>query len=251
MRGPLASGPIGRSQLQNQLPLNVRLQDEATVDNFLLSAERGAVLDAVRGQLGAAGDPVLHLAGPPGTGKSHLLQAACHLAGLGALYLPLKDVASGRLGGGQASPQQVLEGAEYLDLVCLDDLDVVVGLPAWEEALFHLYNRARERSCRLLIGAVGAPRTLALQLPDLLSRLTWGTVYQLTPYSEQQRIEILQFRAARRGLRMPSDVAMYILNRAPRDLDTLIALLEQLDVASLAEQRRLTIPFVRRSLGWA
>ncbi len=238
------------SQLQRQLPLNVRLQDDATVDNFLVFPEREALLDAVCRQLGAAGDPVLHLAGPPGCGKSHLLQAACHLAGLGAFYLPLKDLVNGCLAGDEASPQQVLEGAEHLDLVCLDDLDAVVGLPAWEEALFHLYNRARERSCRLLIGAVGAPRTLALELPDLLSRLSWGTVYQLAPYSDQQRIEILQFRAARRGLKLPTDVAMYILSRAPRDLDTLIELLEQLDVASLTEQRRLSIPFVRHALGW-
>lgn len=60
--------------------------------------------------------------------------------------------------------------------------------------------------------------------------------------------EILAQRAALRGLELPEPVADYLLRRCSRDLSTLLALLDRLDLAALAQQRRLTIPFVREQL---
>ena len=37
-------------------------------------------------------------------------------------------------------------------LLCLDDLDLVIGKEAWETALFHGFNRLRAASCRLPSG---------------------------------------------------------------------------------------------------
>ena len=52
-------------------------------------------------------------------------------------------------------------------------------------------------------------------------------------------------RARARGLDLSDEVGVYLLRRCPRDTHALFALLERLDKASLAAQRRLTIPFVR------
>ena len=46
------------------------------------------------------------------------------------------------------------------------------------------------------------------------------------------------------------EVANYIIGRAPRSLAQLIELLNRLDSSSLIEQRALTIPFVKKALGW-
>jgi DnaA family protein len=48
---------------------------------------------------------------------------------------------------------------------------------------------------------------------------------------------------------MPEAVAHYLLQRHARDLTALFGLLERLDRASLAAQRRLTVPFVREVAG--
>jgi len=45
---------------------------------------------------------------------------------------------------------------------------------------------------------------------------------------------------------MPEEVVQYILSRYPRDLRSLFDLLERIDRASLVQQRRVTIPFLRR-----
>ncbi len=144
----------------------------------------------------------------------------------------------------------MLAGVETLTLVALDDLDAVIGEEAWELALFDLYNRAREWGCRLLIAASGAPRNLNVKLPDLRSRLSWGVVYHLPAGTDEVKRAILRFRAQRRGLQMSEEVVAYIFARARRDLAQLLEVLDRLDRASLAEQRALSIPFIKQTLDW-
>ncbi len=224
-----------------QIPLAVHLRDDATIDNFLAIATVAPVVHALEQQLSKGGESMIFIHGPAGVGKSHLLQGACHRAGSGALYLPLAQLRD-------FTPQHVLQDVDAQQLVCLDDVQAVLADPAWELALFSLYNRAQQSGCHLLLAATAAPRALAVALPDLQSRLSWGVVYQLPVPDDEQRASILQFRAHRRGLSMPDEVARYIVNRAPRGLTQLVQILDQLDRASLAEQRKLSVPFVRKVL---
>jgi DnaA family protein len=231
------------SPSQQQLPLPVQLRDEATFDNFLPQNATQALIAALRQQASGTGEAIIYIFGGIGSGKSHLLQASCHLAGSGAIYLPLKELM-------EYEPAQVLQGIEALDLVCLDDVDRVLERADWELALFDLCNRARDRGCRLLVAGNAAPRALAVNLPDLRSRLAWGIVYQLSDAQDDDKIAILQFRATRRGLSLSREVCSYIVTRSVRDTQALLGLLDKLDNASLVEQRALSIPFIKATLGW-
>ena len=144
----------------------------------------------------------------------------------------------------------MLQGVENLDRICIDDIHAVLGDANWEQALFNLYNDARQRGCRLIVAADAAPRALTVNLEDLRSRLSWGIVYQLAQPEDHDKEAILQFRASRRGLSLTPSVASYIVSRAPRAMDQLLHVLETLDKASLAEKRSLSIPFVKEALGW-
>jgi DnaA family protein len=228
---------------QQQLPLQVNLRDDATLDNFLALPRVEPLVSALRSQLEPDGEAIIYLYGPPGSGKTHLLQASCHLLDAGSVYLPLREL-------GQYRAAEVLQGVEQLDRVCIDDLHAVLGDAEWERALFNLYNNARHQGCRLVVSADAAPRALAVELDDLRSRLAWGIVYQLAQGDDSDKAAILQFRAARRGLSLSSDVASFIVSRAPRAMGQLLAVLDQLDSASLSEQRALSIPFVKQTLGW-
>ena len=229
---------------QQQLTLNVQLRDDATLENFLAPELAQAALHAVGDQLSPGGESLIYLYGPSDTGKSHLLQAACHHAGAKpTLYLPLSDLVA-------YPPDQVLQGIEAMTLVALDDVHAVMGNAAWEEALFHLFNRARENSCRLLVSAQNSPRSLHMDLEDLRSRLSWGCVFQLHSLDDLGRQSVLRFRAQKRGLDLPVEVASYISDRGPRTLLDLLDLLDQLDNASLVEKRALSIPFVKKALNW-
>jgi DnaA-homolog protein len=216
-----------------QLPLPVRLRDVAIFDTFE-PGPNGAVVAALSAPAEAA--PALWLWGPPGSGKTHLLQAACAAADAAA-YLPMSELLS-------AGPA-VLAGWQDRRLVCIDDIDRIANQPAWEHAAFTLFNALWETGGRLVVSASAGPAATQFALADLQSRLTWGGVYRLQPLSDDERVAALRRRAAHRGLELPEDAARYLLRRQPRDMRALCSWLDTLDTASLAAGRRLTLPFVR------
>ncbi len=165
------------------------------------------------------------------------------MAAAETLYLPLAELR-------QYPAADVLQGVEHVDRVCIDDIHAVLGDADWELALFNLYNSARQHGCRLVVAGDAAPRSLAVNLEDLRSRLSWGIVYQLVQGDDADKAAILQFRATRRGLALSPGVASYIVSRAPRGMGQLLEVLDLLDKASLAQQRALSIPFVKEALGW-
>lgn len=241
------SHPVSSSS-PRQLSLGVQLKDDATFGNFYAvdGQPNRQVVMALQQQLQPFGEQFIYLSGAQGAGLSHLLQAACHFAGeqgRSAQYLPLDELVN-------ADPAALLDGLEILDLVCLDGLQWVVGRPDWERALFVFFNTMRDTGRRVVMAAAQGPRELKVSLPDLQSRLNWGLVFQVHPLDDESKRSALQMRAKARGIELTDEVAQYILHRAPRSTHELFKTLHRLDDASLAEQRRLTIPFVKQTLGF-
>lgn len=222
-----------------QIPLALKFPPDQQLDAFEgQPALRAGLCALARGE--AQPRPWLYLAGPAGSGKTHLLLATCaeaRRAGVSANYLPLANVA-GRL-------QQMLQGQDPSALTCLDGLEAIAGLGEDELALFHFHNAARQSGGCLLYAAQAMPPALGIALPDLVSRLEQCTRLALEPPDEASRRQILRARAARRGLELDEAVLDFLFRRVGRDLAGLTALLDRLDRASLASQRRITVPFVR------
>ena len=124
-------------------------------------------------------------------------------------------------------------------------VDAAAGDAAWESALFACYERLRQYDARLLFAAAEAPMHSRFELRDLASRLAAGSTFRIRSLSDEGKISALQLRANWRGLDMSDEVARYLFSRVERGNRTLFGLLDRLDRRALAEQRRLTIPFVR------
>jgi DnaA family protein len=221
-----------------QLPLSLSIRPSVDFAGFI-AGRNGEALSRLR----SGSDPFIFLWGTSGSGKSHLLQACCHQSqaeqGRPA-YLPFKSE--------HGLEPAMLEGLETFSLVCLDDLEVLAGKQDWELAIFNLFNQLREADARLIVACDRPPAKLPLQLADLASRLAWGPCYQLFPLNDEERLELLMSSAERRGMTMSAEIASFLLQRIPRDIHFLTLLIDRLDQASLAAQRRLTIPFVREVL---
>jgi len=218
-----------------QLPLALQLRDNATFDNFVATGNESLLHTLFNEQ-----EKYVYLWGEEATGKSHILQALCHRA-----TQQSQSSSYVLFGHEEISHADILTGLESLDLICLDNLNWCAGNADWETALFHLFNRVRDADARLVIAANAAPNHLNLQLADLVSRLNWGAIFQINMLDDDDKIRVLQDRAQQRGLELSNDVANFLLKRHPRDMASLFVLLDQLDQASLAAQRKLTIPFVR------
>jgi DnaA family protein len=139
----------------------------------------------------------------------------------------------------------VLEGLENIDVVCLDDIQLIAGDNIWQQGVFDLYNRMVEQNKCLIITGDQSVAHLNVSLPDLVSRLSWGQTEQLKPLLDEEKGFALQYRAQQRGLFISDEVASFLITRISRDMTSLLAALEKLDQASIREQRRITIPFIK------
>lgn len=230
--------------LTPQLPLAWRAPPDARLDTFV-HAPAGAVA-AIGSLASVTSRDWMYVAGPSGTGKTHLLLGACAHAdanGRRAMYLPLAH-ARGRV-------REALDAIDGDVLVALDDLDAIAGVREDEVALFEAHNRLRTAGARVLYAASVAPDALALTLPDLRSRLSQCTRIALGPLDDAGRRDVLLSRAQRRGLVLEPAALDWLLRRVGRDLAGLTLLLDRLDRASLAAQRKVTVPFLRQVLGEA
>lgn len=222
-----------------QLTLSLSLREDATFNNFCVG-ENGQLLEALKSAASGQSSEFIYLWGTSGCGKSHLLQAVCHKAleqQFKAAYIPLSLKAD--------FEPDIFESLEYFQLIALDDVGAVHDSRLWQEALFHFYNRARGTQAVIIFSGHCPPQELALSLPDLTSRLSWGLTFQCHLLTDDDKLKVLQSKALGQGLELSTEVGLFLLRRCSRELPQLFTLLKTLDRASLSAQRKLTIPFVK------
>lgn len=217
---------------------------DADFDSFFASENLDFAKASLESSVRQQRSDCIYLAGTEGSGKSHLLQAACNLAielGYSAIYLPLRELKD-------FPPEQVLEGVLSIDVVAIDDVDAIIACPEWQEALFHLYNQRFAVGKSLYFAATKPARLLGLELADLQSRLAACLAFQLTEMDDDEKVAFLQFLSNRRGMELNLACANYIIQRYSRSNSDIIKVLEQLDQATLIAKRKITVPFIKELL---
>ena len=226
----------------SQLPLEFNLLDNTTFSNFFFSPNNQQLCFVLNNFVDRSNNQeFFYLWGGKEVGKTHLLQACCGAAlekNIRAIYVSLSNKLD----------IDFFDGLENVSLLCLDDLHLVKDNKL-EEKLFYLFNNIRANQHKLIVAASCAPNDLQLQLPDLKSRMTWGITYYLQGLTEQEKITALMRRAEQIGLQLNESVANFLLTRVSRSTGKLFGVLENLDNASLAAKRKLTIPFIKGVLG--
>ena len=183
----------------------------------------------------------LYIWGSQGTGKTHLLQAACKQAddmNSQVTYIPLKQY--------EEFDSEIFNGLGKLDLICVDDLEFISGNLEWQQRLTLLYNEIRDNNNSIIISSTSSPKNIKIELDDLKSRLVWGQVYKINPPNDELKIEILKRKASERSFELSKSVAEFLIHRTDRDLNSLIKILDVIDHSSLAAKRKVTIPFVKK-----
>jgi chromosomal replication initiation ATPase DnaA len=166
-------------------------------------------------------DGRLLLAGPAGTGKSHLLHATAQAQGWALLRGPeLRGL-----------PEAPTRG------VALDEAD----LPGEEAALLHLMNACAEAKLPLLMAAPRPPSRWRVALADLRSRLAATAVAQLDEPSDALLDALLAKHLADRQVAARPRPARHPCAGACRAAPAVMAeAVARLDRASLIAGRRLT-----------
>ncbi len=177
--------------------------------------------------------------GPPGCGKTHIVNAVAHTMSARGLRV------------WQADPQ-----AQYgEDFALPDNVDAIIAdgahaslSPALEGALFTWYN-AHAYDAGKVIVALRPPLAASEIRDDLRTRLAAGLVVRLSPLDDAGLKDALLSHARARGISLNDNVLQYLVTRFNRDMGTLTALLDGLDSLSLAEKRAITLPLLHTLVG--
>ena len=230
--------------VDQQLVLPIRPLDDARFSNFFSVGNEG-VVHSLMDHAHASETAFVYLVGATGTGKSHLLQAACHQAeeqAQSSVFLAADEIV--------AMSPEILESLENLDLVVIDNISVLAGLKEWEQALFHLFNRIKDNASRLIVSSETKANDSGFLLNDLVSRLNSGLQMNLNSLDDSMKIEALIFRANQRGILLTQSVAEFIVHRNDRNMTSLLTTLGQLDHSSFVKKRPITIPFIKELMSW-
>ena len=231
--------------LPEQLTLNVNLRDGLIFGSYYVAPEssNAEVVNVLQSIFTSKEAQQNIIWGEKSAGKTHLLQACCAKAAeihRTVSYIPLKVF--------KEYGTQALDGLGQSKLIVIDDIEEVLGEKDWEVALFNLINITRENDQSLLLSSVENPRKLECILPDLASRLIWGGSYQLQSLTDEEKPKALQARAEQRGFKLKDNVIEYLYRRYPRDIESLMEILNILDKESFRQQSLITVPFVKEIL---
>ena len=114
-----------------------------------------------------------------------------------------------------------------------------------EEALFHLYNQAREAGTSMLLTAAKSPARWPIKLADLSSRLRTISSATIGAPDDALLSAVIVKLFADRQLTIEGSVLDYAIARMVRTFDAARQFVADADREALEKKRRITVPLVR------
>jgi DnaA regulatory inactivator Hda len=177
-----------------------------------------------------------YLYGPKSSGKTHLL----------------------KLWGDAASPVFLAEN-NLLDIdafieagkkaFAVDDVEHLLGQQKNEEALFHLINHIKNVEGTVLITSDVPVKDLPCLLADLHSRLKAAYSSEIYSPDDDLMSALYLKHLSDRQIKIDPDALNFLVLRSMRSFAVILENVKRLDKASLKEKRRLTLPFIKKTLG--
>lgn len=234
-----------------QLPLKIGLREEARFDTFVAEKESIAVAIAgIESMLLSTNSCCILLAGEKMSGKTHILQSSCRFfsennqknTGSSTVYLPLAD---------KSLPfvPLILNGLENVNLICIDDVDEIVGDKDWEVSLANLIVKSQTQGQKLMLSSrmkINDWQLITKELSRAMVSVSTINFSRLKASSEL--IEALKKRSEHFGFDFRLEIGNYLIKQFSNDLSELIAALQIIENASIIQKRKITLPFVKQIL---
>ncbi len=205
-----------------QLPLDLRHAPGFSRDDLVVSAANASAV-ALIDRWPDWPAPVVVLAGPAGSGKTHLGAIWCEKSA--AVECDAATL-------GEAASSTADHGPVFIDNADRSGLD--------EQGLFHLINAVRSAGTHLLLASRRFPAAWGVKLPDLASRLKAAATVEIGEPDDQLLAGVITKLFADRQVEVEPHVVQYIVRRIERSLSTAIRVVDRLDRAALEQKSRIT-----------
>lgn len=205
-----------------QIPLDLVLDPAQSRDDLVVaSSNEQAVAMVERWPDWPA--PVAVIAGPAGSGKSHL----------GSIWA--NDIAAAT----RIAPNQLASGIEAAErgAVLVDDIDAE---PIDEVGLFHLINAVRQHGSSLLLIARRFPGSWGVKLPDLASRLKAVTIVEIHEPDDMLMTAVVTKLFADRQVEVELHVVQFLVRRIERSLSAAMEVVARLDRVALERKCKVS-----------
>jgi DnaA family protein len=223
-----------------QLTLNFEPALHATLSNFFPGEKNRGLIECIRSFLNQREENQLLIHGPEGVGKTHLLQGACWCSqdsGIPSMYLPLRDIID--------RAPQLLQGLDYLGLICLDDVHLTAGNPEWENALLALLTRMKARGGHVLMA--GTSEWIRFDEETTLHAYLKASFRMVTcvPLNQVEKQLWIEEQAMLRGILMGSAVSKFLVKHFMGPAALLEALRQLEHFSTGSGKKKLTVPQVK------
>ena len=214
-----------------QLTLTIALEQNNTYKNFYChSPYMNKLIQQIRNEH----TQVIIITGEKSTGKTHLLQAACHQTSRRWLYLNCETL--------DKSNPKILDDLRN-QLICIDNIELMKGKKNWESALF-----------KLLLTDINQLRissqlpSIQLERADLNSRLQSLLTLKVVKLTEQSQEQALMLRSHNKGMPLSKELIKWMQKNLPRDNKFLFNFIDSLDNESLKNKVKPSIPLAKKLL---
>jgi len=184
--------------------------------------------------------PGLVIYGPKGCGKSHL----AHLWADKIRQMAEKPIKVSLIEAGRINLRNVTSIAKENQSIVVENLTPKAN----NEALFHLFNMYNESGRYMLWTAESTPCRMNFALKDLQSRLNMLPSVEISEPDDfmLQMLVVKLFND--RQIMITEDILNYIVNNAQRSFAYIMALVEEIDVVSLALKSNVNYKVVRQAM---
>ncbi len=225
-------------KIPEQLLLDWPVNETFSEEEFLPSLSNKAAVRWIdvwpRWQRGGENFHCLIIYGPEGCGKTHLSHVWQRISGAVSINADkLSDI-------------DFISGEKLVFVI--EDIDRYIGKAGVAEGLFHLYNWVNEQGGYLLLTASKRPKKWKIDLADLSSRMLAAEAVKIKPPDDTLLEAVIVKQFADRQIKLSDKIIGYIIKNADRSFSFIRVLVRELDKVSLSENKKITIPMVKRAI---
>lgn len=226
-----------------QLFLDIKLDEMQLLSNFIVNEKNNNLIAMINNIIREPRFKFIFIFSPYEAGKTHLLHAICNQCfklKIQSSYIPLRQIGIEQI--------EILDNPFLSKIICIDDIQQIIGQKQWELALFKLYHECQDNNIPIIITSNQSIVSLPWLLADLRSRFAGNFIYKLVNLNDVEILLALTTKAQQQGWYLSDDVANFLLRRCGRNLKNLFKKLQIIGDATLIHQRKTTIPFVKQVL---